>query len=603
VNAARFNQHIDTGRAKAEGQLQALERGYRITLQAAARHAGDRFAALATDHLTADATDPKWTPPENDQLIDPAGMAADAQKRTQPARHAALKAVMALVLTDVGIAYDLTNPLIAGLVDKLGVRAADMGDAIRGDVAKAVLNAYQQGLSVANTAKGIQAAVEGIAPARAAMLARTDLIGLANGASVAAAQLVAGSDSEGGLGFKQWLATEDERTRESHAEADGQIVPLEQTFTVGSDQLAYPGDPDGSDEEVCNCRCTVVYLSASEAAGDVTASMQAPTGDVTSAGRMDESPNATIPAEIAERIAERLTAAITVTVDGDAQAEEAAEMSVVPTRWRAILCIEGQDTQDSATLIRRLREGTTTWRGLPLPLGVIFQTPHSDEVNAEVCGLIDTIYRDESDFRVIWGEGAFNADEVGMHAASEVANLSLRGVSIDPYVPEVQITELTPETDTSPAKMLVEMIDAVICAATICPVQAIDGAQITLLASGEGDDIMPLRSASCFVLTVEKPAPMAELVADGWSPRIDELAARLEDIAAAVATAERARVDETRDLRALVAAAVEEASVPKKLLTDIGVSLTSLSEEITRKPRTVEFVRDADGKLAGTREG
>lgn len=54
---------------------------------------------------------------------------------------------------------------------------------------------------------------------------------------------------------KQWMATNDDRTRESHAEIDGESVPLDETF---SNKLQYPGDPEGEPGEVYNCRCTMV---------------------------------------------------------------------------------------------------------------------------------------------------------------------------------------------------------------------------------------------------------------------------------------------------------------------------------------------------------
>lgn len=54
---------------------------------------------------------------------------------------------------------------------------------------------------------------------------------------------------------KQWMATNDDRTRESHAEIDGESVPLDETF---SNKLQYPGDPEGDPGEVYNCRCTMV---------------------------------------------------------------------------------------------------------------------------------------------------------------------------------------------------------------------------------------------------------------------------------------------------------------------------------------------------------
>lgn len=56
----------------------------------------------------------------------------------------------------------------------------------------------------------------------------------------------------------EWLSARDEAVRATHAEADGQIAQLGDAFRVGNDLLEYPGDPNGSPEEICNCRCTVL---------------------------------------------------------------------------------------------------------------------------------------------------------------------------------------------------------------------------------------------------------------------------------------------------------------------------------------------------------
>lgn len=55
---------------------------------------------------------------------------------------------------------------------------------------------------------------------------------------------------------KEWLATKDRRTRDSHAELDGERVDLNKPFSNG---LMQPGDPAGEPAEVYNCRCTLVY--------------------------------------------------------------------------------------------------------------------------------------------------------------------------------------------------------------------------------------------------------------------------------------------------------------------------------------------------------
>lgn len=64
---------------------------------------------------------------------------------------------------------------------------------------------------------------------------------------------------------KTWLATVDKRTRKDHAHADGQSVPLADKFNVGGARLDYPGDPDGPDDQVINCRCTFIVEPDPEA--------------------------------------------------------------------------------------------------------------------------------------------------------------------------------------------------------------------------------------------------------------------------------------------------------------------------------------------------
>jgi len=61
-----------------------------------------------------------------------------------------------------------------------------------------------------------------------------------------------------GIGVKkQWVATFDNHTRDTHAEIDGETKePGEETrFSNG---CRYPGDPTGDPSEVYNCRCAIV---------------------------------------------------------------------------------------------------------------------------------------------------------------------------------------------------------------------------------------------------------------------------------------------------------------------------------------------------------
>ena len=51
---------------------------------------------------------------------------------------------------------------------------------------------------------------------------------------------------------KMWVATIDDRTRESHRQLHGQIRELDEEFLK---DLQYPADPNGDPSEVWNCRC------------------------------------------------------------------------------------------------------------------------------------------------------------------------------------------------------------------------------------------------------------------------------------------------------------------------------------------------------------
>ena len=60
---------------------------------------------------------------------------------------------------------------------------------------------------------------------------------------------------------KRWSAIMDRRTRDTHKEANGSVVFIDQPFVVGDSLLMYPGDASlgASDSELVGCRCSVIY--------------------------------------------------------------------------------------------------------------------------------------------------------------------------------------------------------------------------------------------------------------------------------------------------------------------------------------------------------
>ena len=65
------------------------------------------------------------------------------------------------------------------------------------------------------------------------------------------------AEADGIILERTWIATNDSRTRHSHAVLDGETKPIDTPFSNG---LMYPGDPSGSPEETWNCRCTVAAV-------------------------------------------------------------------------------------------------------------------------------------------------------------------------------------------------------------------------------------------------------------------------------------------------------------------------------------------------------
>lgn len=60
---------------------------------------------------------------------------------------------------------------------------------------------------------------------------------------------------------KTWVTMRDDKVREDHADADGQTVGINETFNIGGYDMFEPGDESlgAGLEEICNCRCFVMY--------------------------------------------------------------------------------------------------------------------------------------------------------------------------------------------------------------------------------------------------------------------------------------------------------------------------------------------------------
>ena len=58
---------------------------------------------------------------------------------------------------------------------------------------------------------------------------------------------------------KRWIATNDNRTRDWHAELNGALAEQDEPFVNSVGEIMYPGDPGASGANVYNCRCSLGY--------------------------------------------------------------------------------------------------------------------------------------------------------------------------------------------------------------------------------------------------------------------------------------------------------------------------------------------------------
>lgn len=132
----------------------------------------------------------------------------------------------------------------------------NIGDLVWMNIRSELQEGVNAGEDMRQLATRVRAASQ-MTAARAMTIARTEVHRAAEAGSLAQMRLSGFTNFEC---RKRWLATEDERTRLAHIQADGQTVGLNEVFDVGGEGLQFPGDPMGRADNVINCRCTMEYL-------------------------------------------------------------------------------------------------------------------------------------------------------------------------------------------------------------------------------------------------------------------------------------------------------------------------------------------------------
>lgn len=130
---------------------------------------------------------------------------------------------------------------------------ADVQQTTRDQLAASIKDGLEAGEPMRDIVKRVKTDVfSDSSKERARNIARTETTNaLGAGAHEARKELA----SEGVVTGKEWFATFDGLTRDSHLSADGQRRGVDEPFDVGGESARWPGDPNLSAKQRINCRC------------------------------------------------------------------------------------------------------------------------------------------------------------------------------------------------------------------------------------------------------------------------------------------------------------------------------------------------------------
>ena len=113
------------------------------------------------------------------------------------------------------------------------------------DINGIITDGYRDGWGINDVTNKINTRFDQLETWEAQRIARTEIHG-------SHMKGVMKSYEDMGVEYTQWASAHDNRTRDTHIEIDGEIIPFGGVFSNG---LRYPGDTNGAISEWINCRC------------------------------------------------------------------------------------------------------------------------------------------------------------------------------------------------------------------------------------------------------------------------------------------------------------------------------------------------------------
>lgn len=150
------------------------------------------------------------------------------------------------------LAYEVDQAVVEYMADNVFVASESTLNRVTQQIYDVITESYaERGEGINKVTQDIQEKFNELRQFEAERIARTETLKAQGNATYN--RLVNNDNVE----YMQWVATNDERTRDSHAEIDGEITYADDTG-IFSNGLKHPGDTDGDIEEWINCRCDIV---------------------------------------------------------------------------------------------------------------------------------------------------------------------------------------------------------------------------------------------------------------------------------------------------------------------------------------------------------
>lgn len=151
-----------------------------------------------------------------------------------------------------GVKFSVSGAYSTSRFTRRAYREMENSRYLRREVEKAFRQGFHRGEDIRNIRNRIMG-VGNVSRNQATTIARTEVTRAQNSGRN---KVFDAARKDGIKGKKKWIATNDGRTRHSHAFLNGELREVGEPYSNG---LMFPGDPNGSAEEVVNCRCTEVF--------------------------------------------------------------------------------------------------------------------------------------------------------------------------------------------------------------------------------------------------------------------------------------------------------------------------------------------------------